>query len=221
MEVTLLQLPYDRRLPQVSSILQQHYKLLLERSPGVKEWMARSPMVAYQRPANLRDLLVRAQLPPVDRRRGAGRGPHLGFRKCGKTNCLCCIYCEESRTHSSSATQETWDIKQSISCEDSSVLYAVTCRHQGGRCQDCPQYVGMVGTTRACRERCTEHRGAVRNNHDTAVGEHFNLPGHSLDDFSFLAFEKVRNQDPFVLEAREHYWIQKYGTMDRGLNRRM
>jgi len=216
----ILSIPFDRRLPDVSSILQQHYKLLVERSPEVREWMGRAPMVAYQRPPNLRDLLVRAQLPPVDRRRGAGRGPHRGFRRCGKTNCLCCIYCEESRTHSSSATKETWDIKQSITCEDSSVVYAVTCHHRSGRCQDCPQYVGKVGTTRPCRERCTEHRGAARNNLDTAVGEHFNLPGHSLEDFSFIAFEKVRSKDPFVLAAREHYWIQKYRVLDKGLNRR-
>ena len=216
----ILSIPFDRRLPQVSSILQQHHKLLVERSPEVKEWMPRAPMVAYQRPPNLRDLLVRARLPPVDRRRGAGRGPRRGFRRCGKANCLCCVYSEEARTHSSSATQERWPIKQSISCEDSGVVYAVTCHHRAGRCQDCPQYVGRVGTTRPCRERCTEHRAAVRNHHDTAVGDHFNLPGHSLEDFSFLAFEKVRSKDPFVLDARERYWIQKYGVLDKGLNRR-
>ena len=91
----ILSIPYDRRLPQVSSILQQHYKLLLERSPEVKEWMVRAPMVVYVRPPNLRDMLVRARLHKVDRRRGVGRRPHKGFRKCGKTNCLCCVYCEE------------------------------------------------------------------------------------------------------------------------------
>ena len=80
--------------------------------------------------------------------------------------------------------------------------------------------MGMVGSTRPCRERSTEHRGAVKNNHDTAVGQHFNLPGHSLDDFSFLAFEKGKNKDPFVVEAREHYWIQKYRALDQGISRR-
>ena len=80
--------------------------------------------------------------------------------------------------------------------------------------------MGKVGATRACRVRCTEHRGAARNHFDTAVGDHFNLPGHSLEDFSFLAFEKVRTKDPFILEAREHYWIQKYGVLDKGLNKR-
>ena len=160
------------------------------------------------------DMLVRAKLPPVDRRRGEGRGPHRGFERCGKKNCMCCIYSKET-----SATEDTWPIKQSICCGDNNVLYSVTYLHQTESARTAPNTWVMVGSTRPCRDRFTEHRGAVRNNHDMAVREHFNLPGHSLDDFSFLAFEKVRNKDPFVIEAREHYWIKKCQALDQGLNR--
>ena len=215
----ILSVPYDRRLPHVSGILRQHYNLLVERNPVVRQWMTRAPMVAYQWPPNLRDHLVRAQLPPVDRRRGAGRGPQPGFRRCGKTRCLCCLYSEEGRTHTCSATGESWNIKQCITCQDNNVVYSITCNHLTGRCQDAPQYVGKVGPTCPCRERCTEHRGAVANNRDTGVGEHFNRPGHGLEDLSFLPFEKVQCKDPFVIEARERYWIQKYRVLDRGMNR--
>ena len=53
------------------------------------------------------------------------------------------------------------------------------------------------------------------------VGEHFNLPGHDLADFNFLPFEKVRSGDPFVVETRESFWIQKYGVLgEGGMNRR-
>ena len=70
-----------------------------------------------------------------------------------------------------------------------------------------------MGDIRPCRQRCTEHRGAVRNHWDTWVGEHFNLPGHELAHFNFLPFEKV--------EARESYWIEKYGVLgEGGMNRR-
>ena len=69
----ILSLPFDRRLPDAASTLQQHYRLLLQRNPEVKEWMPRAPMVAHLRPPNLRDMLVRAKLPPVDRRGGGGR----------------------------------------------------------------------------------------------------------------------------------------------------
>ena len=100
----ILALPFDRRLPDAASIMHQHYNLLVQRNPSVKEWMARAPMVAHLRPANLRDILVRAKLPPVDRRRGASRGTLPGFKKCGKTRCLCCIYSTNSNTHTSTLT---------------------------------------------------------------------------------------------------------------------
>ena len=218
----ILALPFDRRLPDAASILHQHYDLLVKRNPGVKEWMVRAPMVAHLRPANLRDFLVRAKLPPVDRRQGASRGAQPGFKKCGKARCLSCIYTTNTRTHTSTLTGQTWPIKQSITCDDDSVVYSVTCSHGAGHCLRRPgQYVGKVGDTRPCRQRCTEHRGAIRNHFDTGVGEHFNLPGHELADFNFLPFEKVRSRDPFVIETRESFWIEKYGVLgEGGMNRR-
>ena len=35
----VLAVPFDRRLPDIAKILHQHYKLLTQRNPGVKEWM--------------------------------------------------------------------------------------------------------------------------------------------------------------------------------------
>ena len=47
------------------------------------------------------------------------------------------------------------------------------------------------------------------------------LPGHDLAHFNFLPFEKVRSTDPFVIEARESYWIEKYRVLEEGgMNRR-
>ena len=45
--------------------------------------------------------------------------------------------------------------------------------------------------------------------------------GHELAHFNFLPFEKVRSSDPFVIEARESFWIEKYGVLgEGGMNRR-
>ena len=64
-------------------------------------------------------------------------------------------------------------------------------------------------------------QGAVNHHWDTGVGEHFNLPGHDLANFNFLPFEKVRSSDPFVIETRESYWIEKYEVLgEGGMNRR-
>ena len=63
--------------------------------------------------------------------------------------------------------------------------------------------------------------GAVNHQWDTGVGEHFNLPGHDLANFNFLPFEKVRSSDPFVIETRESFWIEKYEVLgEGGMNRR-
>ena len=122
----------------------------------------------------------------------------------------------------STLTGQTWPIKSNITCDDANVCYSITCSHGSGACQRKPaQYVGKVGHTRPCRQRCTEHRGAVTHHWDIGVGDHFNLPGHDLAHFNFLPFEKVRSTDPFVIEARESYWIEKYRVLEEGgMNRR-
>ena len=73
--------------------------------------------------------------------------------------------------------------------------------------------VRLVGASRACRVRCIEHSGAARN--------YFNLPGHEVADFNFLPYEKIRSPDPFIIEARKTFWIDKYGVLgEAGVNRR-
>ena len=44
---------------------------------------------------------------------------------------------------------------------------------------------------------------------DKPSGFFFNQPGHSLSQLSGLVLEHVRSSDPFVLKAREFYYIQK------------
>ena len=88
------------------------------------------------------------------------------------------------------ATGETWKIKECISCQDSNVVYSITCKQKAGRCKDAPQYVGMVGDTRPCRDRCTEHRGAVNNNRDTGVGGVPNILEHFSWTFDHLKLFK-------------------------------
>ena len=50
------------------------------------------------------------------------------------------------------------------------------------------KYVGE--TKRIIKFRFAEHRGYVNNNDDTATGQHFNLPGHTLSDLTVTILEK-------------------------------
>ena len=43
---------------------------------------------------------------------------------------------------------------------------------------------------------------------------------HEVADFNFLPYE-IRCPDPFVIEARESFWIENYGVLgEGGVNRR-
>ena len=79
------------------------------------------------------------------------------------------------------------------------------------------KYVGE--TKRSIKFRFAEHRGYVSNNDDTATGEHFNKPGHSLSDMTLTVLEKVRSSDDMYRKEREKYFIRKFNTYYKGLNR--
>ena len=50
------------------------------------------------------------------------------------------------------------------------------------------------------------------------VGKHFQLKGHEVHDMKFVVIEHVISQNPFVLKARESFWIQQYDAVKHGLN---
>ena len=79
------------------------------------------------------------------------------------------------------------------------------------------KYVGE--TKRILKFRLAEHRGYVNNNDDTATGEHFNMPGHSLSDLTVTILERVKSTDDLYRKEREKYFIRKFNTYYRGLNR--
>ena len=59
------------------------------------------------------------------------------------------------------------------------------------------------------------------NARNKPVAEHFNLPGHSLEDVIFIGIERVMPSGDRVLrEQRESYYIRKTNTVQDGANRR-
>ena len=77
-----------------------------------------------------------------------------------------------------------------------------------------------IGETKRILKFClADHRGYVNSGDDTATGEHFNLPGHSLSDLSITILEQVKKKDDLYRKEREKYFIRKFNTFYRGLNR--
>ena len=75
-----------------------------------------------------------------------------------------------------------------------------------------------IGETKRIVKFClADHRGYVNNGDDTATGEHFNL--HTLSDLSITILEQVKKKDDLYRKEREKYFIRKFNTFYRGLNR--
>ena len=75
-------------------------------------------------------------------------------------------------------------------------------------------------TKRKLKFRLDDHWGYVNNYIDNATGSHFNLAGHSLADLSVTVIEKVKKLDDAYRKEQEEYFIRKFSTLHKGLNRK-
>ena len=104
------------------------------------------PMVSFSRTKNLRDILIRAKLPPPARRQA--RNKSVGFKKCGKrSNCALCLHSHPGviNSYTCPVSNQTISITNNITCTDKGV-YLALCKKDTGNCaQVLPTYVGECG----------------------------------------------------------------------------
>ena len=107
-------------MPSICKIMKKHWSVMVEDNPDMKECFTRPPMVAYKRHKNLRDMLIRAKLPP---KRGPNR-KSKGFKHCNEL-CKMCPYTPKNvtTTHTSIHTKDTYEINSTINCKTSGVIY--------------------------------------------------------------------------------------------------
>ena len=100
-----------------------------------------------------------------------------------------------------------------MNCETTNCIYLIECRKE--RCRQ--QYIGETG--RSIRTRIMEHRGYINNNKNKATGDHFNLPGHSVNDMRFTVLEKVKYDSTEYRKEREKDIIRLFDAYYQGINR--
>ena len=83
----ILVVPYDPRLPGIPAIVKKHWRTMTS-DPHLKEIFPLPPLVAYKRPANIKEKLIRSKVPPVRSERPKRKQP--GCKKCNK--CKICPY---------------------------------------------------------------------------------------------------------------------------------
>ena len=176
--------------------------------PRLKEVFPVPPLVAYKRPKNIRDKMIRSKVPPLPSSRPKRDLP--GMKKCHK--CGACPFVKEGRTAQSSSTNYKLDINSTVDCSTQNIIYLLGCR----KCNQ--QYIGE--TERSMKERFLEHKNYVTtNNHSKPTGVHFNLKGHTVSDMEITIIEKIFSQDPRFRKQREKFYIQKFNSRYKGLNR--
>jgi hypothetical protein len=200
-------LTYDPRLPSIQSMQAKHWRSMVTQDPYLSEVFAQPPLTAYRRQRNIRDHLIRAKVPSDPKLHPERR--QRGMKKCGR-NCTACPYIREVKSLRVNNTE--WKINQSLNGEISNCIYMIECKKD-----NCSmRYIGE--TKRILKFRLADHRGYVNSGDDTATGEHFNLPGHSLFDLSITILEQVMKKDDLYRKKREKYFIRKFNTFYRGLN---
>ena len=163
-------------------------------------------MKVYRRSKNLRDLLVHSDFPPAQPAQQPGTFP------CKQTICCTCAHINQSTSIPLPGGQIK--ITGYFTCTSDTVIYCIPCRK-------CPRAVYIGETGRRLADRLREHRlDVLHKKSDLPVAQHFNRPGHSLEDVrvavlkSGLARKDVRQRE----EMRQIFTFQTLAPRG-GINR--
>ncbi|PIK49128.1 hypothetical protein BSL78_13997 [Apostichopus japonicus] len=117
---------FHPNLPPLQKITSNNHNILLT-SDRLQRAVPEKPIIAYRRPRNLRDLLVRAAVPPLT----SNPTPiQHGTFKCDRTSrCIVCSHhIVESNSITSHSMQLTHKTKGHITCTTTNVIYLISCR---------------------------------------------------------------------------------------------
>ena len=150
---------YHPILPSFQSITKRHFPTL-QTSERLRGTFLHPPLIAFRRPRNLRDLLVRTSL-------NATQNETPGNRPCGAAGCKTCPILMATDEFTSHKTGQKFKMKFAASCKSSNIIYLITCRRCG------QQYVGKTG--QPLHRRVNGHRFNIvhRRTEESPVAVHF------------------------------------------------
>ena len=97
---------FDPRLPSITAIIKKHWKTM-SKDPKLAEVFPLPPLVAYKRPPNIKQKIIRAKIPPTILR---PQRESKGMKKC--LNCAACPFIKEG--HKVEATQSNFKLDINI-----------------------------------------------------------------------------------------------------------
>lgn len=205
-------IPYN---PLSAHIVYQWKKLIHEHEK-FKDYRV---IAAFSRNKNLGELLA-----PRKPKQILYTDEQAGVRKCNTKTCKTCSHITVTKQYTSTYTRRQYNITRPHNCHTKNTIYLITC----SLCKK--QYVGQ--TQRKLSERLTDHRSNVLTRKNTPIGNHFNLPGHSIKNILITPIHEIPptelfsfRDNPTKLRNRllhlEAYWQQQLMTYEpHGINRR-
>ena len=167
------------------------------------------PLIGFRRGKSLKDMLVRAKVPPLKSRQGSC-GP------CKKPRCQICNFVVDTNTFISTTTQKKYEIRsEQLNCDSVNVVYLHTCK----TCQK--QY---TGSSVDFRLRFNNYRSAHRNFKKNkkvlqeSFHSHFEQPQHNGEnDWEVRLIDQAETVED--LRKRESFWQHELKTFQPdGLN---
>ena len=187
-------------------IIKKHWHVLSS-DPTLDKTFQIPPRLVYRRAPNIRDIVVKSDLPPKKSHTFLDDLPD-GNRRCG--SCAQCHFTEKCSFFYHPSTGKQIKIRGKITCTTTHVIYMLKC--------PCGKaYVGK--TSRALKTRIAEHRSTIRNGDEKSpVALHFKQAHHNVSSLRYLGIEKVQRPrrggdiDNLLLR-RELWWIHYLKTM--------
>ena len=205
---------FNPLLPKISSVINKHFRSMVNENPELKEVFPQPPMAALRQGPNLRKLLCKSKLPKISRnpKRSTHRNS-AGWKRCSASGSRACNQCPYTPVSASSITSHvtgyTHHITTPINCNTERVIYAWKCTkcnhnfsvntknktpdnsiHDQTRNEKASNYVGR--TTRKFKKRLYEHINYVNiRNLEEPSAEHFCKPGHKVHNLLAIGIEQV------------------------------
>ena len=195
-------------LKTLGKILRKHLPILYT-DKRVREVFTPAPFISCRSGYSLRNHLVRAKVPPLERKAGSER--------CKSPRCQTCNNVEQTVFFESTMTKERYRINHQLDCNSKCLVYLLTCKV----CNI--QYVGQ--TSDKFRLRWNNYRNEARKAHakegsinQKHLHNHFLQDDHNgfLEDCHITFIDKTDTAAP---TQREKFWITRLQTLTpHGLN---
>ena len=191
---------------RISRIISQLWPIL-HALKDMKKVFGENPTVAFRRPKNLRDELVRSELNKVRDKMG-------GIKKCGKSPFKICTFVEEGTEFE--GNNKKYLINFAFNCDSEGVIYLILCKKYR------KNYAGSTDTTFS--KRFDNHKRSMirfgkgqRGIPREHLYKHFFEDGHKgLENMVVKMIDKMNIYDP---TNREGFWAYKLNPfVPNGLN---